>query len=103
MRAGRGRQDNDTSREKHRLGDRVRDEDDRRAALLPDAQELHVHPLARHLVESAERLIHEEERRVEGKGPRDRHALLHPPGELPRVVVLEARELDELDHLADPL
>ena len=31
---------------------------------------------------------------------RDRHALLHPAGELPRVVVLEARELDELEHLA---
>ena len=56
-------------------------------------------PLARHLVERAERLVHEQQRRLEGERARDRDPLLHAAGELPRVVVGEAAELDELEHL----
>ena len=100
IRPGRARHDDDARREEDRLGDRVRDEDDRGARSLPDPEQLHVQPLARHLVERAERLVHEQERRVERERARDRDALLHPARELPRVVVLEAAELDELDHLA---
>jgi hypothetical protein len=39
---------------------------------------------------------------VEREGARDRDPLLHPAGELPRVVVLEPGELDELDQLLHP-
>src|SRR5205823_6137579 len=35
--------------------------------------------------------------------PGDRDALLHPARELPRVVVAEPAELDEVEHLAHPL
>ncbi len=95
------RHHDDAGREEDGLGDRVGDEDDGRARRLPDPQELHVEALARHLVERAERLVHQQERRVEGERPRDRDALLHPARELPRMVVLEALQLDELEHLRD--
>ena len=98
----RGHHD-DARREEHRLGDRVRHEDDRRARLLPDAQELHVDPLAGHLVEGAERLVHEQQRRVERECACDRDALLHAARELPRAARLEAGQLDELEHLPDAL
>ena len=49
----------------------------------------HVQPLARHLVERAERLVHQQERGREGERARDRDALLHAARELPRVVLLE--------------
>ena len=93
----------DARREEDRLGDRVGDEDDGRAAGLPDPQELEVEPLARHLVERAERLVHQQELRVERERPGDRDAHLHPARELPGMVVLEAGELDEVDHLPDAL
>ena len=97
------RHHDDARREEDRFGDRVRDEDDRRAAGLPDAQELDVESLARHLVERAERLVHEQERGIEGERARDRDALLHAAGELPRWCSREALKLDELEHLVDPL
>ena len=48
-------------RQEHGLGDRVRDEHDRRPALRADPHQLGLHPLARHLVERAERLVHEQQ------------------------------------------
>ena len=46
-----------------------------------------VHPLAGHLVERPERLVHEQDRRLEGERPGDRDALLHAARELVRVVL----------------
>src|SRR5205823_5952721 len=68
----------DVGREKYRLGDAVRDEHDGRPGLLPDPQQLDVQPLAGHLVERAERLVHQEDRGLERERARDRDALLHP-------------------------
>ena len=96
----RGHHDH-TRGQEHRLGDRVGDEDHRRARLRPDAEQLQVETLPCHLVERAERLVHEQERRREGKRPRDRDALLHTSRELPGMVLLEPVELDELDHVLD--
>ena len=98
---GPRRHDDDARGQEHGLGDRVGDEDHRRAGLRPDAQQLEVEPLARHLVERAERLVHQQERRRERERARDRDALLHAARELPGVVLLEPGELDELDHLLD--
>ena len=81
----------------------MRDEDDGAAALLPDPQQLEVQALARHLVESAERLVHQEQRRRKRERTGDRNPLLHSAGELPRVVLLEALQLHEVDQLLDPL
>ena len=39
----------------------------------------------------------------EGERARDRDALLHPARQLPGMVVLEAGQLDELEHLVDAL
>ena len=94
------RHDDDAGREEDRLGDRVRDEDDGGERLLPDPEQLVVQPLPRHLVERAERLVHQQQRRRERERARDRHALLHAARQLPRVVLLEAGQLDEVDHLA---
>ena len=66
---------------------------------VPDAQQLEVQPLTRHLVQGAERLVHQQQRRVERERAGDRDPLLHPAGELPWVVVLEALELDQLEQL----
>ncbi len=89
MRPGRGLITIDARRQEHCLGDRVRDEDHCRLELLPDREELEVQPFARHLVERAERLVHQQERRLERERSRDRNALLHAAGELPRMVVAE--------------
>ena len=70
---------------------------------LPDPQQLEVEPLARHLVERAERLVHQQQRRVERERTGDRDAHLHAAGELPRVVLLEAGQLDEVEHLLHAL
>ena len=70
--------------------------------LLPDPEDLAVHPLAGHLVERAERLVHQEDRRRERQGPGDRDALLHPARQLERLVLEEVAELDEVEHLLRP-
>ena len=74
----------------------MRDEDDALTRLLADAQQLVLHTLASHLVEGTEGLVHEQERRVDSEGPRDRDALLHAAREFPGAV---GREIGELDHL----
>ncbi len=80
----------------------MRDEDHRGAGLRPDAEQLQVQALTRHLVERTERLVHEQERRRERERSRDRHALLHASRQLPGMVLLEPGKLDELDHVPDP-
>ena len=99
--AGPRRHHDDARREEDRLGDRVRDEDDRASGLLPDPQQLHVQALARHLVERAERLVHQQQRGVERQRAGDRDALLHAARELPGPARLEPGQLDELEHLGD--
>ena len=76
-------------------------EHDRGARLGADAQELGLHALARHLVERAERLVHEQQPRLLGERARDRDALLHAAGELVGVVRREVGESDELEQLGD--
>ena len=85
--------------QEHRLGDRVRDEHDRRARLRADPDQLGLHALARHLVQRAERLVHQQQRRPARERAGDRHALLHAAGELARVVPGEVGEADELEQL----
>ena len=78
-------------------------EDHRRTTGLPDPQQLQVEALAGHLVEGAEGLVHQQQGRIERERTGDRYALLHAARELPRVVVLEAGELDQPNHFLDPL
>ena len=64
-----------------------------------DAQQLGLHVLAGHLVERAERLVHQQQRRVGSEGAGDRDALLHATRELPRHVAGELGQLDQFEHL----
>ncbi len=65
-------------------------------AQMPEEPLAHEEP--RLLVERAERLVHEEDRRVEGERAGDGHALLHPARELARVARLEPAEPDGLEE-----
>src|SRR5580698_11359648 len=97
------RHDDDLGRQEHRLGDGVGDEHDRFAGLIPQSKQLLVEMIAHDLVESAERLVHQQQRRLEGQSARDRRALLHAAGKLPRIFALEAGQIDELEILRDAL
>ena len=68
----------------------------------PDAHQLGVHPLTGHLVERPERLVHQQQLRVERQGARDRDALLHAARQLPGMAVGERLELDELEQVGGP-
>ena len=68
-----------------------------------DPQQLVLQPLAGHLVERAERLVHQQQRRVYGQRPRDRDPLLHAAGELGRVVPGELAQPDQVEHLPRPV
>ena len=59
-------------------------------ALAPDAQKLERHVVARHGVERAERLVHQQQRRVEQQRAAERGALLHAARQLARQLVAEA-------------
>ena len=67
-----------------------------------DPLKLHVHLVARHRVERAERLVHEQDLGVVAQGPGDRDALAHAAGELARERLLEALQADELAELVRP-
>src|SRR5437867_7948881 len=51
----------------------------------------------RHLVQVAEGLVGEQERRLDGEGPGERHALPHAAGQLVRIRALEARQVEPLE------
>ena len=93
------RHDQDAVGEEDRLGDRMGDEEHGLAPLEPDALELEVHALARHGVERAERLVHEQHGGIVDEAAGDRDALLHAARELPGIAVLEALEPDEGEEL----
>src|SRR5262249_49111571 len=57
---------------------------------------------ARLRVERAERLVHQQDLRIERERARDRGALLHAAREVRRKAVLEAGEPDEIDELLRP-
>ena len=67
------------------------------------ADQLGLHPLAGHLVERAERLVHEQQRGPLGERAGDRHPLLHAAGELARAVLGEVAQPDQLEQLPRPL
>jgi hypothetical protein len=96
-------EDSDAIREGNRFGHVVRDQQHRLAQPRLDAAELDLQLTARDRVERAERLVHQQDRRIRGEGPRHADALtlsarqlIGPPG---GVVV--AREPDQPEQLAD--
>src|ERR1700722_944586 len=87
--------------ERHRLVDAVGDEHQRLLVDLPDAQELLLQDGAVLLVERRERLVHQQDLGIVGKGARDRDALAHAAGELVGVVVREAGEAGAVEIAPD--
>ena len=89
--------------EEHRLGDVVGDEHDGLSRLQPDLLEQQVHLVAGEGIERPERLVHQEQGRVERERADDRGALLHAARELARILGLEALEADPAQEALDPL
>jgi hypothetical protein len=99
-------EDHDTVGEEHRLRHVVRDEDRRiarpRAVRLPDTGQLFLHHLAGLRVERRERLVQQEQIRIGGERAGQIDPLAHTAGQLAGVLVLLAREADQLHQLGDP-
>src|SRR3989441_2674422 len=96
---GARRHDGDPRREEERLVQAMGHEDHGLARPAPDVEEPLAHEHARLLVEGAERLVHQEDLRVDGERAADRDALLHAPGELAGVLLREALEAERREEL----
>ena len=83
---------------RHRFLDVVRDKNHGLRRPLPDVQKLRLHQAAGLRIKRAERLVHQQDLRIEGEGAGDRGPLLHPAGQLRRIAVLEAGEPDHVDE-----
>jgi len=78
------------------------DQHNRLASLVVDALQFQVHALARHGIERAEGLVHEDDLRIVHQRPADGGALLHAAGELPGILGLEILEPRHGQELAGP-
>ena len=81
----------------------VRDEHERDAGGLLDVFELLLHVLAQLQVERGERFVEQQHARTAHERTRNGDALLLSAGQTRDVAALEARELDEREHLVDLL
>ena len=96
-------QDGDAVAEAHRLLDVVGHEHHRLAHLGLQAEELALQPVAGDRVDGAERLVHEQHRRVGGQGPGHADPLALAARQLVRVAAAVAAgfEADQLEQLVD--
>ena len=87
--------------ENQRLGLVVRNVDERRAEIGLQLLQLDLHVLAELQIERAERLVEQQQRRLEDEAPRDRDALLLAARELVDALRLRAGKSDALQHRVD--
>ena len=99
--AGPGGHDRNPVTEQERLVDIVGDEEHGLLVRAPDAGQLLLHDPAGLRIERAERLVHQQNRRIIGEDARDLQALAHAARKLAGMMVLEAFEPDQADILAD--
>src|SRR6266508_2665280 len=85
--------------EEYRLVHVVGDEQDRLRLTGEDVGDVALQLLARDGIERNERLVHQQHRRIERERAGNADALLHSTGYLVRIMVLEAAETDQTDHL----
>src|ERR1041384_130419 len=85
--------------EEQRLLDVVGDEKHRLLVPLPDREQEFLHQCSRLRVQAPEGFVHEEQLGLHREHARDADALLHPAGELRRVVRREALQADLFDDL----
>src|SRR5438105_992005 len=95
--AGMRREQQDAVPDPYRFRDGVGDEEDGEARVLPEAQELLLHLAAGERVEGGERLVHEQDVRLDRHRAGDRHPLLHAAGKLVRERIHELRQADLFD------
>ena len=84
--------------QRDRLADVVGDEDDGLATELPQLEQVGLQDGAGLRVERAERLVHQDHRRIVGERADQRGALPHAARQLVRVVLLEAGQPDGADQ-----
>ena len=96
-------ENHDLLRHLHRLFLVVRDEDRGHVDLLVQAPQPGPQLLAHRGVERAEGLVEQQHARLDGERPGERHALTLAAGELGRVAVGEAFQVDEAEQLVDPV
>ena len=95
------RQHEDPVAHEHRFLDVVRDDQhrlDRHPALRPQVEQVGTQRLGGQHVECRERLVHQQDRRVDDERARKAHALAHAARQLARVRVFEAVETDQVDR-----
>ena len=92
----------DAIRKSDRLLDAVRDEQHRRAPAQPQRLEIRAHLQARQRIERAERLVHEQQRRIVHQRSDQRHALAHAAGELTRILVHRVRQAQLREQFLRP-
>ena len=80
--------------EQDRLLDRVGDEQHGLMCLVENLQQFLLHHDLGLRVERGERLVHQQDRPLHDQRARQRHALAHAAGKLPRQVALEAAQAD---------
>src|SRR5829696_237030 len=88
----------DPVRQEDGLVDLVRDEQDGLLRGVPDPEQLRLHQLPRLGIEGGERLIHQQDLRIDREGAREVGPLLHAAGELVGVFPLEPGQTDHLDE-----
>ena len=104
MRPGPRRHHRDAVAEQDRLVDRMGDEHHGLALVGPlhQRQQFLLQDFAGLRIERRERLVHQQDRRVHRQRPHQPDALLHAAGELIGIVLLEARQPDEIEIMRRP-
>ena len=95
------RQDDDPVRKDHRLSNRMRDEQRRRAARLPQAWQVLRELGPGEFVHGAEGFVQQQQAGPRDQRPGDGGALAHAPGQFGRAGAVEALQSDEGDQLVD--
>ena len=95
--------DRDAVRHGQRLALVVGDVDRGHAELLVQVPQLDLHVVAQLLVERRQRLVHQQDPRLEDDGPGERHPLLLAAGELVDAPLGEPVELHGRERALDPL
>lgn len=98
-----GRHDADAAAEQQRFLDVVGDKNDGFVGFLPNPLKLLLHGAARHRVERAERLIHEQDGRIVRQHAGQLNALLHAAGQLARELALVSLKTDQRNVLVGNL
>ena len=81
----------------------MRNKEQRFAGVLPDLREFDVEIVARHRIERAKRLVHQQQFGIRQQCAADRGALAHAAGEFPGISMLETSEAKPIQQRERPL